>query len=200
MLQGSRQSLICSFVFQELPKIYKLVFAKKPKTIEGNLKTKKTPSKPTVSCDQCKYKSSIIQMKMHIKTVHDKRPKRAAKRLSNFSPLFKSKKRSKIKDSLTILNAEGIVDDNSIFMLNDTFSGKDATLEELVVPDITMNFEPQKETVPVQNEPVQMKPMFSCEKCDFDCEVKGILNFHMKNAHETLACDNNQSNTVYLRV
>ena len=67
MLQGSRQSLLCAYVFEELPKIYKLVCNNKPKKLET--KNKKTPGKPSVKCDQCKFKSSLIQMKMHMKTI-----------------------------------------------------------------------------------------------------------------------------------
>ena len=56
--------MICSYVFDELPKIYKLVTENKPLKIETSCKTKKSS---LVNCDQCKFKSSII----HIKTNHD---------------------------------------------------------------------------------------------------------------------------------
>ena len=62
MLQGSKQSLICSFVFDELPQIYKMVCDKKPKKIDHKNKILKSPLKPIVKCEQCKYKSSVIQM------------------------------------------------------------------------------------------------------------------------------------------
>ena len=49
MLKGSRQSLIYSYVFDELPKIYKLVCYNKPPKIEATLKAKKVS---LVNCDQ----------------------------------------------------------------------------------------------------------------------------------------------------
>ena len=69
MLQGRIQSMICSFVFQELPIIYKMVVERKSKAVNDQSK-KKTTAEPSVKCDQCKFKSSMIQMKLHIKNVH----------------------------------------------------------------------------------------------------------------------------------
>ena len=69
LLQASLQSLICSYVFEELPKIYKLVCDAKPMALDDNLKRKSKPSeKPIVKCDQCRFKSNFIQMKMHLTT------------------------------------------------------------------------------------------------------------------------------------
>ena len=63
MVQGSIQSLICSYVFSELPKIYKKACVAKPKPLLGDIKKKQTaPGKPTVKCDQCHFSSSMIQM------------------------------------------------------------------------------------------------------------------------------------------
>ena len=87
MLQGRRQSVLCSYVFEELPKIYKLVRANRPQRIEAT--SRKPNTKPSVKCEQCKFKSTLVQMKMHIKTVHATKPKKAHKRLSNFTPLSK---------------------------------------------------------------------------------------------------------------
>ena len=90
MLQGSTQSLICSYVFSELPKIYKLVCEAQPKPLEGNMK-----KKPTVKCDQCHFKSNMIKMKLHIKNMHIKKATRASKRLPDFTPVVKPSKRTK---------------------------------------------------------------------------------------------------------
>ena len=97
MLQGSIQSLICSYVFTELPKIYKRVCESKPKQLEEDkLKKQKTPGKQMmVKCDQCRFKSNMIQMKMHLKNVHAKKPTRASKRLPVFTPVSKPSKRCK---------------------------------------------------------------------------------------------------------
>ena len=44
MIQGSRQSIICSYVFEELPKIYKLVRLNKPEVMAiGTRTTKRMP-------------------------------------------------------------------------------------------------------------------------------------------------------------
>ena len=72
MIQGSIQSLICSYVFNELPKIYKIVREIGTKELEQTLKKSpnlKLPVKSLVKCDQCHFKSSMIQMKMHIKNI-----------------------------------------------------------------------------------------------------------------------------------
>ena len=134
MLQGSNQSLICSYVFEELPKMYKLVCDNKPKPLEDKNKTKMTPSKPAVKWEQCKFKSSLMQMKMHMKSVHGTRPRRNSKRLRNFSPIIKSSKRCKNEKSLKMdlmINSEGIIDEeNSYLLVDDTFSGKETLLEE----------------------------------------------------------------------
>ena len=56
-------------------------------------KETKTPVKPHVKCEQCKFTSSTIQMKMHIKTVHSTKPRKVSKRLPNFTPMLKPSKK-----------------------------------------------------------------------------------------------------------
>ena len=67
MVQGGSQYLICMFVFNVLPKIYKDVCKNKPKIVE-NRRTQ--PARSLVSCDQCKLKSSLTDMKKHMLTAH----------------------------------------------------------------------------------------------------------------------------------
>ena len=120
MIQGCRQSLICSYVFDELPKIYKMVCNNKPVKMEEIARGKKTSF---VKCDQCKYKSSMIQMKMHIKSIHKTSRSKVNKRLSNFTPIVKPSKKSKhgIPSKLNLLlNAD------------DTFSGKETPLQKSI--------------------------------------------------------------------
>ena len=99
------------------------------------MKHKKQPAKPVVKCDECKFKTTMIQTKMHMKAVHGtSRPKRASKRLlPNFTPEIKPSKRSKKVKPLnmdTMINSEvSIEDDNSILLVDDTFSGKSMALE-----------------------------------------------------------------------
>ena len=179
MLQGRRQSVLCSYVFEELPKIYKLVRANRPQRIEASSATSRKPNtKPSVKCEQCKFKSTLVQMKMHIKTVHATKPKKAHKRLSNFTPLSKPSKRCKPQKLDTIINCEGIVD-NSFLLIDDSFSGKSTPLE--------MNV--QSETYEKDNV-VEMKPLLSCGKCEYDCETKENLEAHFNNVHVASDCLN----------
>ena len=109
MIQGSRQSILCSYVFNELPKIYKLVTANKPTFLQSNIIMKNKP----VKCAQCKFKSTLMQMKMRLKTVHGSRPVRASKRFQTFTPSVKESKKPK---PINIMNCEGPVDNDSILM------------------------------------------------------------------------------------
>ena len=193
MIQGSHQSIICSYVFDELPHIYKLVCANKPKKIEGHQKPKKTATKPVVKCEQCKFKSSMIQMKMHMKSIHGPRPKRVSKRLPNFTPVAKPSKRSKAEIDLK-MDSEGIIDDNSILMMDNTFSGKEAPLDENIALSDNMSVESPDKTVKKEGgskeATVEINPLFSCVKCEYDCETDKQLEMHIRDAHEANDCLN----------
>ena len=135
MIQGSRQSVLCSYVFEELPKIYKLVCLNKPERIESSYSTRRIPGKPLVKCDQCKYKSTLLQMKMHMKTVHVTKPKRT-KRSPNFTPVIKPAKKSRSDKIDPMFNCEGGMDiDNSFLLIDDSFSGKDNTAENAITTE-----------------------------------------------------------------
>ena len=117
---------------------------------------KKTPGKPLVKCEQCRFKSGMIQMKLHIQNVHKKKPKRAEKRLPIFIPIAKSSKRSKSNSDTEFdkhINIEGI-NDESIFLISDVLSPDDINLEENVL----------------------MTGIFSCDMCNFDTELETELN------------------------
>ena len=102
LLQAGKQSLLCSYVFEELPKIYKEVSENKPKVLEEP-KIKKH-AKPVVKCDQCKFKSSLLQMKMHVRNVHTRKPTKVSKRLQNFTPVIKSPKKVKTDVNRSVLS------------------------------------------------------------------------------------------------
>ena len=57
------------FVFNMLPKIYTDVCKNKPKMVE---KRRIQPARSLVTCDQCNHKTSLTDMKMHIKSAHGK--------------------------------------------------------------------------------------------------------------------------------
>ena len=129
-------------------------------------------------------------MKMHMKAVHGtSRPKRASKRLlPNFTPEIKPSKRSKKVKPLnmeTMINSEvSIEDDNSILLVDDTFSGKSMALEEsIVVMDLDSPKAPSINNHIESDNMVKIKPMFSCEKCEFDSEIEGDLKAHITAAH-----------------
>ena len=73
-VQGSNQSLICMFVFQELPLLYKEVCLRKPTFSSLNPPKKTTRAKPLpFQCNLCKKKTtfkSMPDMKMHMKVTH----------------------------------------------------------------------------------------------------------------------------------
>ena len=103
-VQSGSQDANVGYVFNDLPLLFKQVLVLKdgksprieqPKLLEGEMKKKATPRKATVKCDQCRFKSSMIQMKMHIKNMHTKRATRASKRLHDFTPATKPSKRTK---------------------------------------------------------------------------------------------------------
>ena len=112
LLQAGKQSVLCSYVFEELPKIYKEVSKNKQIFLEGP-KIKRV-SKPVVKCDKCKFKSSLIQMKMHMNNVHSRKPTRAKKRFQDFTPAVKSPKKVRNDTILSITNqAKGLPSNTS---------------------------------------------------------------------------------------
>ena len=72
MVQGSDNSIICNFVFGELPEIYKMVCDLKPKMIglRRTLRNTGANAITLVTCGECDFKASNIDMRMHIKARH----------------------------------------------------------------------------------------------------------------------------------
>ena len=68
---------------------------------------------------------------MHMKAIHGPKPKRAAKRMSNFTPVAKQTKKSKTGDEM--INSEGIIEvDDSIILMDDSFSGRHTSIKPSV--------------------------------------------------------------------
>ena len=88
-------------------------------------------------------------MKLHIKNVHTKN-RRASKRLPVFTPCEKPSKRSKINSAVKfndIIISEGIMEDESIFLVNDSLSsGGGATLEEAANEPIVIEDDDSKQS------------------------------------------------------
>ena len=174
MIQGSRQSIICSYVFEELPKIYKLVRLNKPEAMAVESKnTRKNQGRAIVKCDQCKFKSSMLQMKMHIKTVHGPKPQRS-KRTSNFTPRTKPAKKSKSNEPNLdmILSSEGIIDNSFLLVDNEgSFIENQGLLGVEVAP-------PE----------VEIKSLITCSKCEFDSESSEDMKEHVNKIHIPFEC------------
>ena len=118
MLQGSPQSVICGYVFEELPKVYKIVLENKPMKLRNVSKVgQSTPVRTTVKCDKCQFKSSMVQMKMHIKNIHMKKATRASKRVPAFTPDVKATKRAKPESIIQIVNLTNF--DDSVLLSPD---------------------------------------------------------------------------------
>ena len=175
MLQGSIQSLICAYVFNELPRIYKHVRLTKPKPLEDKQKKKQsTPGKALVKCDQCRFKSTMVQMKMHIKNIHSKKPTRASKRLPVCTPGSKPPKRTKPESKSRAKVATIELIDDSILLIPDDPPVFDASnLEEMV----TDSAETVSDTLPMKD--MEVTGLVSCNLCDFDSESNDDLKVHM---------------------
>ena len=87
------------FLYRKIPELFEDVL--KVRILDDDNHSisyvEKGPAKPLVKCEKCKYKSTLMQMKMHMKAVHGNKPVKASKRLRN-TPLSKSAKRPKSDD------------------------------------------------------------------------------------------------------
>ena len=186
MIQGGRQSEICSFVFDQLPKIYKSVCENKPLRIETKSMAKKAP---LVNCDQCKFKSSMIQMKKHIKSIHEANRPKISKRQQNFTPDIKSLKRAKnVSYHLPnmLLNTEGIMDESILMLENNTLAEREITLDESSASNMVIerNVSPKK----CGEKVIRQDALLSCDGCDFDSESQDELNNHKASTHDRNKC------------
>ena len=167
-----------------MPKIYKKLREFKSMDIQNVTPQPKNISRNTVKCDQCKFKATLIQMKMHLKNVHGPKLRRASKRLPNLlTPLAKSPKRSKniLAAHLDLkIISESILEESTL--VDDTFSGKDCPLEEVAtiekvdenighynnsVHDMSVCIVGVEEEILSQNMDGLLADKKSCGECDF---------------------------------
>ena len=83
LVQGGVQTAICSYVFNELPVIYAKVCEASSKASAIEDKSHYKVTKSLVKCDECNYKSSIVQMRFHLKNAHTKK---SSKSIHLFDP------------------------------------------------------------------------------------------------------------------
>ena len=189
LVQGGNHMAKYSFVFTELPIIYKTVCNAKPAKIEQDVINVQSPS--GVTCDKCKFKSnSMIQMKKHIRTIHNPRRSQGSKRISSFTPVTKPSKKCKndgTPRSNIFLNAEGIADESMMMILEDHSIGNGSlvTLEERSFVASTTETTIQKTEASEQE--VKEQNLFSCPKCEYDTENERDLGVHV-NKHDQNPC------------
>ena len=171
--------MLCSYVFSELTKIHTIVFESKTKKIDDKVKRKhKTPGKPLVKCDQCHFKATMVQMKMHMKNIHTAKPQRASKRLQVFTPIAKPPKRSKPAIVIEILDdsiAKENSNDTSILLTDDdlaSFVFDPTNLDEIVKDSVTIPTENS------ESNDMEVTGLVSCNLCEFDAESDEELKKH----------------------
>ena len=167
LVQGSEQTVICAYVFYELPIIYKKVCELKVGRLALESKSKSKITKTLVKCDQCSFRSSILQMKVHIKSLHDKKQSKAKKRPSVLTPLPNPAKR--------------------------VMSAPVPSLQHLDT-DVTMNVSimaAELKEAPVKTtateEVVVLTNIHSCNVCSFESDNKHEFDLHIeKGVHQTV--------------
>ena len=140
---------------------------------------------------------------MHIKAVHETKPKRASKRLSNFTPVIKASKKSKNvqtprMDPVAI--SDLFLDTNGSFLLaDDSLSRSDIILEEALNNKSNYEDEHIEETNRVD---VELSELYSCDKCKYEAEKPGELKTHMSKVHSVdiicFQCDKCQFESTHL--
>ena len=144
---------------------------------------------PLVNCDQCKFKSSMIQMKKHIKSIHEANRPKISKRQQNFTPDIKSLKRAKnVSYHLPnmLLNTEGIMDESILMLENNTLAEREITLDESSASNMVIerNVSPKK----CGEKVIRQDALLSCDGCDFDSESQDELNNHKASTHDRNKC------------
>lgn len=173
LIQGGIQSVICEFVFCELPKIYKLVCLKKVSSVTSlrypkrkrittpakkrNIRYKPATKQDGIRCAICEF-TSVSNVKMirhmkssHTKTCHDKN-------ISGFvnPPVPK----------------QTILDENmSVLLVSDDELENDKRNEETLNEDV----------LPPTIKPF---PLYKCNECSFATTTTADLKEHKKNVHE----------------
>ena len=175
LVQGAKQLIICSYVFNILPEIYNKVFESKRKALEC---PEKSGSKTMVKCDDCNFKSTIIQMKLHIKNIHNRKALKTSKRASILTPLPNPEKRSKIEiapvSDFALINSESPLHESALL----------CSLEEDVS---TVAMLECRSSSPTQHKSVEGS-IFCCDVCPFDTESKKELDEHYTKGDHLFNC------------
>ena len=164
MIQGCDQAVICAYVFNELPEIYKKVCEKKVRMITSMSDVKTT--KNMVTCNECRFKSSMVDMKIHMKHSYAKKS-RGLKRSSILTPLPNPSKREKSLQSpissFEIINCE----------------------EAMSMSILSSTLEPEQNEASTSTA-VQILSTFECDLCHHVAESKEMLDEHNNQLHRAI--------------
>ena len=183
LIQGSNQHLISLYVFEELPKIYKIVCNKIP-ALMTNGSVRKTRSSNLVECGLCKKESTVQDMKKHMKSVHTDRTPAKKRKLTHAKESPIAIVEALLIEDISIsedmqVNLEESLDINDEIQCDwdpcDYKSKNKSKLVEHIDSHLLKTNNAQK--------PV-LCDLKSCDKCDFDVESGSELTEHMKEKHK----------------
>ena len=185
LVQGGRQSLLCEFVFGELPRIYKMVTTKqkqflpilresKRKRVATPVKKRNIKQKPGIKeldCSLCDFTSTTkVKIIKHMKSSHTDQEI--------------SKTVVPINTSVQILNEDmsitDVAEDTTEKLLIENIASKD--------DDFQINHNEEESTNKVKavmnnTEEISFSSLYKCDECDFGTFTMHNLQEHKKNKH-----------------
>ena len=194
LVQGAIQSLICEFVFCELPKIYKLVSSRKVlslaplrypkrKRLTTPLKKRniryKPAAKPDVRhCAFCDFKSvSNVKVIRHMKTLHTEPCLTTPLLVEDMSLVSDD-------DEVSGKETEKLLDERSKCVDCDFLASNESELENHLgkcnKSKKSSNLNEDAVVPPI----VKPQPLYKCNKCSFTTTDTANLTEHKKNSHE----------------
>ena len=190
MIQGSDQTATCAYVFNELPLVYTKVCESKARQLPIENKKDKA-SKSKVKCDECNYRSSLVQMKLHIKNMHSKKTR---KRPSVLTPLPNPAKRvqpsvrmpSNVTQSLSYETMNMLlqsINDGHIDTSNSNVEVVEAISSVIISPKPeNRSFVDHKTT---SNNKSDSQETYACDECGISFTSKPNFEEHLTITHET---------------
>ena len=171
MVQGAVQSIICEYVLCDLPKIYKMVSARKPPNVavlrqskrkrlttpvkKRNIKYKPAPKQEIIKCAMCEFTTpNNVKLKKHMKTYHTEQPQPIIRNVAPVPPITES-----------VTTQSSCVQDMSVCVASDS---DDEALVEIT----------------------------KCTKCDFEASTEGELERHLDDLHTKITTNTLAEDTV----
>ena len=192
LVQGSDNSIICLFVFGELPQIYKMVCSMQPKPLDSGRKLRNSTAKNLVACEECDFRTSYVDMRMHMKSRHNKN-KKARLSLKSVTSLIGERitrdeklldedlSFSNLPDDISRETEEPIQAQPIQCDWLDSRNNKEceykSTDKGKLMGHISYHLKPN-DTSQKTSGFVGVENIFSCERCDYDTECEGQLKKH----------------------